>query len=117
MRYILAMWDSGGFEALRDITQYHPENWDKANVISALRGEPVQANPLMQDLFRMKMRAQANMHRSYEIYVFTMEDNIEFRDIEDWMIADPQSLVNWIRINHWSKIYSDYRPQHRKVIE
>jgi hypothetical protein len=36
--------------------------------------------------------------------------------VEDWMIADPQSLVEWIRKNHWSQVHSDYRPDHRKKI-
>jgi hypothetical protein len=44
------------------------------------------------------------------------EDDIEFRDVEDWMIADPQSLVDWIRINHQVKVYSDYNPNPRVVI-
>jgi len=64
----------------------------------------------------MKLRAQANMQRVYEIYIFSTEDDIEFKDIEDWMIADPQSLVNWVRKNHSVKIYSDYVPNHRRAI-
>jgi hypothetical protein len=64
----------------------------------------------------MKMRAQVNAQRVYEIYMFTTLDDIEFKDIEDWMIADPQSLVNWVRKNHAVKIYSDYNPTHRRAI-
>jgi len=32
------------------------------------------------------------------------------------MIADPQSLVDWIRVNHYCEIYSDYNPAPRVVI-
>ena len=56
------------------------------------------------------------MQRVYEIYMFTTLDDIEFKDIEDWMIGDPQSLVDWVRKNHSVKIYSDYVPNHRRAI-
>jgi hypothetical protein len=64
----------------------------------------------------MKLRARVNSQRCYEIYVMSTEDDIEFKDVEDWMIADPQGLVDWIRINHWVKVYSDYNPSPRVVI-
>ncbi len=47
---------------------------------------------------------------------FTTEDDIEFKEVEDWMIADPQSLVNWIRDKHYAKVYSDYEPNRKPVI-
>ena len=56
------------------------------------------------------------MQRVYEIYIFSTEDDIEFKDVEDWMIGDPQSLVDWVRKNHTVKIYSDYVPNHRRAI-
>lgn len=116
MRYILASWDSEGFECLQDITNRHPDHWDKEQLMGVLRGDKLQPNPLAQQIAMMKMRARVNSQRTYEIYVFTMGDDIEFKDVEDWMIGDPQSLVEWIRINHYAKVYSDYRPKHRKVI-
>lgn len=116
MRYILASWDREGFECLQDITALHPDNYDKGQLMEALKGNNVTRNPLGQQLEMMKLRARMNNHRVYEIYVFTIEDSVEFKDVEDWMIADPQSLVDWIRINHWSKVYSDYNPAPRVVI-
>ena len=116
MRYILASWDREGFECLQDITHFHPDNYDKGQLMEALKGNEVQRNPLGQQLEFMKLRARMNNHRTYEIYVFTTEDDIEFKDVEDWMIGDPQSLVDWIRVNHWCKIYSDYRTNNRAVI-
>lgn len=116
MRYILASWDQEGFECLQDITGLHPENYEKGQLIDALRGNSVKSNPLWQQIEHMKLRARFNSQRRYEIYVFTTEDNIEFKDVEDWMIADPQSLVDWVRVNHYSKIYSDYKPKYKPAI-
>jgi len=99
VRYILASWDREGFECLQDITNKHPDSWDKGQLIEALKG-----------------RARYNSQRCYEIYVFTTEDDIEFKDVEDWMIADPQSLVDWVRVNHYAQVYSDYEPNRKSVI-
>ena len=116
MRYILAAWDSTGFETLQDITHFHPENFEKTQLIEILSGHKKTRNPLGQQISMMKLRAQANMQRVYEIYIFSTNDDIEFKDVEDWMIGDPQSLVNWVRKNHTVKIYSDYVPEHRRAI-
>lgn len=116
MRYILASWDREGFECLQDITGKHPDIWDKAQVFEALKGSTPQRNPLAEQIGHMKLRARYNSQRCYEIYVFTTEDNIEFKDLEDWMIADPQSLVEWIRKNHYAKIYSDYKANYKPAI-
>ncbi len=117
MRYILASWDSEGFECLQDITHFHPDNFEKGQLIDALKGNNIQPNPLGQQISMMKLRARFNTHRTPEIYIFTTEDDVEFKHVEDWMIADPQSLVDWVRENHWNKILSDYNPKKRKVIE
>jgi len=116
MRYILASWDSEGFECLQDITGFHPDSYEKGQLMDALRGNKPQKNPMAEQIGTMKLRARFNTHRTPEIYVFTTEDSIEFKDIEDWMIADPQSLVEWIRVNHWSKIFSDYQPERQRKI-
>jgi len=116
MRYILAAWDSTGFETLQDITHFHPENFEKGQLIEILSGRRKTVNPLGQQISMMKLRAQANMQRVYEIYIFSTEDDIEFKDVEDWMIGDPQRLVDWVRKNHTVKIYSDYVPNHRRAI-
>lgn len=116
MRWILASWDREGFECLQDITSLHPDNFEKGQLIEALKGNTPQKNPLAQQIEMMKLRARMNNHRVYEIYVFSTEDSVEFKDVEDWMIADPQSLVDWVRKNHSVKLYSDYNPNSRVVI-
>lgn len=116
MRYILASWDREGFECLEDITSKHPDHFEKGQIMEALKGNKPQRNPLAQQIEHMRLRARFNSQRCYEIYVFTTEDNIDFKNVEDWMIADPQSLVDWIRKNHYSKIYSDYTPNRKPAI-
>ena len=116
MRYILASWDCDGFECLQDITSKHPDNFEKGQLIEALKGNTPQKNPLAQQINSMKLRARFNSQRRYEIYIFTTNEDIEFKDIEDWMIADPQSLVDWIRENHWNKVYSDHSPGRKLIV-
>lgn len=116
MRYILASWCSEGFECLQDITSMHPDHFEKGQIMEALKGNTPQKNPLAQQIAHMKLRARFNSQRNYEIYVFTMGEDVGFKDVEDWMIADPQSLVEWIRVNHYSKIYSDYHRKHKQIV-
>jgi hypothetical protein len=116
VRYILASWDCDGFECLQDITGLHPDSYEKTQIVDALKGNTPKANPLFHQLSAMTLRARFNSHRTYEIYIFTTDDSVEFKDVEDWMIADPQSLVDWIRVNHYSKIYSDYHRKHKQIV-
>lgn len=116
MRYILASWDREGFECLQDITSLHPDHYEKAQIIQALKGNTPATNPLFHQISAMKLRARFNSQRCYEIYVFATDDDISFKDVEDWMTADPQSLVNWVRINHFYKLYSDYESRKTPVI-
>jgi hypothetical protein len=116
MRYILAMWDQDGFECLQDITALHPDNFEKGQIVDILKGDKPHPNPLSKQVTAMTLRARYNSQRCYEIYVFSTDNSIEFKDVEDWMIADPQSLVEWVRVNHYSKIYSDYRPKYKPTI-
>jgi hypothetical protein len=88
VRYILASWDREGFECLQDITSKHPDAWGKGQLFEALKGNTPQKNPLAEQIGAMKLRARFNSQRCYEIYVFTTDDSIEFKDVEDWMIAD-----------------------------
>lgn len=117
MRYILASWDSEGFECLQDVTQLHPDNWAKKVLFDAIKNSSeVPQNNLGHQIEMMKLRARMNTHRTPEIYLFTTEETVEFKEVEDWMIADPQSLVEWIRKNHAKKIWSDYNPQRKSRI-
>ena len=116
MRYILAAWCTDGFECLQDITNLHPDSFEKEQIIDALKGNEIKSNPLLHQITMMKLRARYNSQRQYEIYVFATNNEIDFNDVKDWMEKDPQSLVEWIRMNYHSKIHSDYRRKHKQIV-
>jgi pyrroloquinoline quinone (PQQ) biosynthesis protein C len=55
----------------------------------------------------LKLRAQANGHRHYEIYVFTSNEDITKEDIQAWFTEHPQSFADWVRKNHSYKIWDE----------
>lgn len=99
MRYFLAMWCCEGFKCIQDITKFNPDTWNQQNLINLLKDQKQEKNPLGHQLFMMKMRAQTNSQRHYEIYAFSAVDGVEEDDLWEWAERDPQSLVNWIREN------------------
>jgi hypothetical protein len=98
MRYYLVSWDCNGVEFFEDITDHHPDNWAKDHLFEKKLSFSLQA---------LKLRAQFNSHRHYEIYVFTSTDDIGFKDIKDWFTRDPQSFADWVRKNHSYCIWDD----------
>ena len=108
---VALMWDCYGLESAVRI-----DDFEKQRMLAILKGEDPNKIAVPLSLTMWQLRAQANMQRVYEIYIFSTEDDIEFKDIEDWMIGDPQSLVDWVRKNHTVKIYSDYVPDHSRAI-
>jgi hypothetical protein len=63
----------------------------------------------------LQLRAQANMQRHYEIYVFTSDEDIGPKYIQDWFTRDPQGFADWVRKYHSYKV-CDYRAQNKAVI-
>lgn len=103
----LAMWDCNGLECLFDITDLEHDA-----MISGLKDEPFKT-PF--NITMMMMRARFNQQRSYEIYSFTTDADISYDDVKLMFENSPQVIVNAIR-EKGNKIYSDYRPDNRKVI-
>ena len=86
----LAMWDCNGLEYLGDVTL---QEQDK--VWSALKGTtPTHTIP---NFMHMKLRAQANTARHYEIYVFNAAPGICTNDIQGMFDANPQMAADTIR--------------------
>ncbi len=102
----LAMWDCNGLECLFDITDLEHDA-----MISGLKSEPFKT-PF--NLSMMMMRARFNSQRSYEIYSFETEPDIDYECIKDMFEHTPQTIVDAIRKNG-NKIYSDYNSK-QKVI-
>lgn len=114
MRYYIVSWDCEGVEFLDDITRYHPDNWAKEHLLSAIKnGSVPDCN--YPNLFPMTMRARFNGHRHYEIYVFTSEDTVDKEDIDAWIDTDPQGFADWVREHHTQKLWDD-RAKKKPVI-
>lgn len=101
MRYFLTSWDEEGFECIQDITQNHPDVWEKQELIDILASKKTSpdSNPLFAQLNAMKFRARFNAQRFPEIYAFKADDDITNDQIVEWSKNDPQGLVDWIRKN------------------
>ena len=95
----IAMWDCYGLEYLGDITASEQnKTW------AALQGKPFEVT--IPNLMHLKLRAQANSQRHYEIYVFNAAEGITSDDIQSMFEADPQTAADTIRrIGH--RIHSD----------
>jgi hypothetical protein len=107
MRYWIVSWDCEGVEFLDEITEHHPDNWAKGHLFDTIREGKKVAKPVSFSLEALKLRAQFNSHRHYEIYVFTSDDDIAKEFIELWIAKDPQNFADWVRENHSYKIWDD----------
>ncbi len=102
----LFMWDCYGIEAMIPITQY--ENKDKLDVWNLLQGKPIGPNPLGEILSHMKMRAQFNTNRHYEIYAVDCVKGMDEEFWRDYWENTPQEAANLIR-EKGIQLYSDRR--------
>jgi hypothetical protein len=87
----IVMWCNEGLEYVADITA------DEQRVImEALKGNDsprrAYANP-----FHLKLRAQFNTQRHYEIYYIGVEEGFTEQDIKDMFRRDPQGSADLIR--------------------
>lgn len=104
MNTYLASWDSEGFEFLQDVSKY--EYWDQEQLVGILANKPIGPNPLNALVGHLRLRAQFNPQRHYEIYSFTVDSNLSEEDVRALSKNNPQFLVDWIRANGY-KLYSD----------
>ncbi len=107
MRYWIVSWDCHGVEFFQEITEHHPDNWARATLFESIKNSKVVEKQLGFNLTALKLRAQYNAHRNYEIYVFTSEDEITESEIQQWFTLDPQAFADWVRDNHSYKIWDD----------
>lgn len=100
------MWCNEGLECVIDVTA------DKYNaLITRLKGEEFIPQ---HNLFHMRLRAQYNPQRHYEIYFVGVHDEIETQDITEMFESDPQAAADTIR-QRGECFYSD-RVQAQSVI-
>ncbi len=107
MRYYIVSWDNLGVEFFEEITEHHPDNWAKSHLFDSIKQSKIVEQRFSFNLAHLKMRAQMNSQRHYEIYVFTSNDDIGPNDIKEWFTTSPQSFADWVRENHSYKVYDN----------
>jgi hypothetical protein len=117
MKYWIVSWDCNGVEFFKDITEDHPDNRAKQQVFDTIKEGRKVERPSSFSLTGLMLRAQANHHRHYEIYMFTSDDDLGEAEIQTWFESDPQGFADWVRKNHSYKIYDNsVDPAHKPVI-
>jgi hypothetical protein len=117
MRYFLISFDCNGLECLQDITEYHPDNWDKNQLLGVMMGKAYKKAPIHAQISQMIMRAKFNPQRNYEIYVQEADDEITAADFASAFNSNPQFWADFVRERHSVKLYSDRIPKGSRVIE
>lgn len=103
----LAVWDCYGLEYLTNLSEY-----SKQLTVSILKETEKPSPPPIDQLM---LRARMNVQREYEIYSFNAVDDLTEDLIRDAFKENPQSIVNWIRLNG-QQIYSDKQKIEHRVI-
>jgi hypothetical protein len=108
-------WDCNGVEFFQEITEHHPDNWAKNHLFDSIKESKKVQKPMSFSIQALKLRAQANMQRHYEIYVISSDEDVGPEYIKDWFTRDPQGFADWARKYHSYKI-CDHRAQNKAVI-
>lgn len=88
-------WDITGVEAIVPISSY--ENWDTENAFRALEGKAPKDSPLNSILGQLKLRAQYNPQRFYEIYAVDCDSSMTPSWWSRRWEEDPQFCADLIR--------------------
>ena len=87
----VVMWCNEGLEYVGDITADNQRvTWE------ALQGRDSPRHALANP-FHLRLRAQFNPQRHYEIYFVAGSEGITEQDIRDMFVADPQGSADLIR--------------------
>ena len=99
----IAFWCNEGLEYLEDVSNFVGEVWKEEQVIATLSGESAleallqTQHRMAQTLQGLRLRAQYNPQRNYELYSFNIVDQLDQEDIESMFTDNPQFIVDWIR--------------------
>ena len=102
------MWCSEGVEGLFNYTA-----WEKNKVWSSLSNKEFTERAV--NLGVWKIRAQANLDREYEIYIFNTDESISEEILRRELNDNPQPIIEFIRKNG-TCVHSDYHPNKKRVI-
>ena len=103
------MWDCNGLEYIGDITAD-----DQRMIVESLKGNNSPRRALANP-HHLRLRAQFNPQRHYEIYFVTATDGITEADIRDMFEANPQSAADTIR-RLGTVFYSDRATQKAAIV-
>jgi hypothetical protein len=103
------MWDCNGLEYIGDITAD-----DQRMIVESLRGKQSPRRALANP-YHLRLRAQFNPQRHYEIYIVEATDGITESDIRDMFEANPQSAADTIR-RLGTVFYSDRATQKAAIV-
>jgi hypothetical protein len=103
------MWCNEGLEYIGDITAD-----DQRMIVETLKGNNSPRRALANP-YHLRLRAQFNPQRHYEIYFVEATDGITADDIRDMFEASPQTAADTIR-RLGTVFYSDRAGEDRVVI-
>lgn len=101
------MWDCNGLEYVCDITDRQGRKiWNR------LRDQ--EDHSVVPNLMHLRLRAQFNSHRHYEIYMFEAQPGITEQDVVGMFESAPQAAADTIRgLGHC--FYSDRQMVKAKI--
>ena len=106
---VFLMWDCYGLETAFSITDL-----DQQRMWAVLKGEDPNKIPVPLPIAALKIRAQANLQRGYELYLIETTDDITVDDIRDCFERAPQQMAERVReIGHR---IGDYRQHNDEKI-
>ena len=103
------MWDCTGLEYIGDITAD-----DQRMIVESLKGNNSPRRALANP-YHLRLRAQFNPQRHYEIYFVTATNGITETDIRDMFEASPQTAADTIR-ELGTVFYSDRATQKAAIV-
>jgi hypothetical protein len=104
----VVMWDCHGLEYVGDITA------DEQRVVwETLQGKHSPRRALANP-YHLRLRAQYNPQRHYEIYIVEATDGITADDIRDMFEASPQTAADTIR--RLGTVFHSDRAQENRVV-
>lgn len=94
------VWDCNGLEYLVNASAYEKEykKWDQHRMLATVAGDPIPPQPKTVPLQLLKIRARANMHRNYRMYLFATEGLTE-DDVRTAFETDRNFITSFIEEN------------------
>lgn len=90
--FFIISWDMTGLECVIDVGAIHSEE-----VMAALRSEQPKGSSIGSIVHKLRLRAQYNLQRHYEIYTIHTAKSISKEDLENMFEQDAQAAANLIR--------------------